>query len=162
MGGDTEIGLNALEKSDHGLGVQAIEREAAAGMSPGLVGAFVEDAHQIGSALHHRDVSLVVNALKKSADVFDGVDVFDGAVTTGGESFFECLGGADVACSGRCGEKEDARLAGHEASRSGWKNCSSKNRLMQASWWWRQASRVCRGQFFETRRSAPDIPEIGG
>ncbi len=45
MSGYAQVGLNAFEKPDHGLRVQAIEREAAARMLPGLVGAFVDDTH---------------------------------------------------------------------------------------------------------------------
>jgi len=62
---------------------------------------------------NQRYISFVVRALKKFADVFDGVDVLNFAIATRCESFFQRLSGADVAGSGGSGEQEDARFASH-------------------------------------------------
>jgi len=60
MGGNAKIGLDALEQADHRRGVEAVKGETALHGAPGLVGAVVEDSHQVRRVLHHFDVGLVV------------------------------------------------------------------------------------------------------
>jgi len=82
-------------------------------VQPGLVGAFVEHAHQLWCAPHHRNISFIVGAPKQSADVLQGVDMFHFAVAPSEESLFESLRGANVSGAGRCGQQQHARLRFH-------------------------------------------------
>jgi len=77
---------------NHRLRVEPVQRQAPARMVPRLVGAVVEHAHQFRHAPHHGDVGFVVDALKKFADVADGVDMFDHAIAARGECLLERLG----------------------------------------------------------------------
>src|ERR1700747_1119347 len=82
-------------------------------MLPRLVGAFVNDTQQIRGPADDSDITFVVGALKKFADVVDGIDVLDLTIASGEEGFFERLRGSHVAGSGRRGEEQDARLTSH-------------------------------------------------
>lgn len=138
MRGDAKVGLDALQHANHRLRVEAVHGEAAAHFFPRLVSALVEEAHQLRRATHHADVRLVIEALKDFADVLNDVNVFDEAIAAGGEGFFEGLRGADVAGSGRCGKKEDARFGIHTSGRSHADldfAAASFSRMPRASFW---------------------------
>ena len=105
-----QIRLDALQQADHGTGVQPVQRQTPPRVMPRLVRAFIKHAHQLRCAAHHRNISLVVNALEKSADILQGVDVLDGAVAAHQKSFFKRLGRANVSGSGCCRQQQYARL----------------------------------------------------
>src|SRR5271163_1632949 len=126
-------------------------------MMPGLIKAVVEHPHQFRRAPNHRDISLVINALKKFADVLNCVDVFYGAITACGERFFESLRCANMSRAGRSRQEKNAQLRFHQLRAPASVVCITKlcgDRL--------QFSQELRAPRFATRRNASDSSEIRG
>src|ERR1700730_18194369 len=113
MSRDAEIGLHALEQANHGLDVKAIHGQARARMTPGLISAVIQQAQNIRRALCEGYVRLVVKALEEFAGVLHRVDVFDNAIATSGQSFFQGLRSAEVPCARGCRQEQNARLDLH-------------------------------------------------
>src|SRR5690348_401744 len=99
MSGDTQIGLGALEHTNHGLDVKAIDSQARTRRVPWLVGGVVQCAEEAGSAPSHGDVGLVIEALKKFAGVAHGVKVLDNAIATRRKRLLQGLSGTKMARS---------------------------------------------------------------
>ena len=85
MRGDTQIGLHALQHSNHRLDVETIYSEPRTRRIPRLIGAVIQETQDVWRTVGERDVRLVVDVLEEFAGVFHRVDVFDEAVAARGE-----------------------------------------------------------------------------
>jgi len=126
-------------------------------MMPGLIEPVVKHTHQFRRASHHGNVSLVVNALKKFADVLNCVDVFHGAIASCGKRLFESLRSTDVSRAGRSGQEKDARLRIHPRQAPIF--ASRITKLYAAR---RQFSQALHAPRSAARQTASNNPEIRG
>jgi hypothetical protein len=73
-------GCTRFTHADHGLRIQPVEGEPAAGMPPGLICSVVDETHQ--GAPHHGNIRFIVEPLKELADVGERVDMLDLTTTS--------------------------------------------------------------------------------
>jgi len=79
-------------------------------MPPRRIHAVVEQAHQVGGTPHHRNVRVVIEPLKKFADVVEDVYVFHLAIAPVAQSLFQSLCSPHMSRAGRRGEDHYAGL----------------------------------------------------
>src|SRR5208283_629134 len=83
------------------------------GIAPGLIRLVVQQAHQAGRVLHHRDVCIVVDSLEQFADVLDRIDVFHMAIAPLLERLRQRLTCPHMPRPRRRGKNQHAPLAAH-------------------------------------------------